>query len=374
MEAEVLNEDRAELHLEHSKLQYSKKAVQKAGEKLIIDDLAKDNPEEYKKSMEILSNWRSSHVNSLKHMLNVLQIACEKIDRRHIVVARLKRTPSIISKLKRFEKMKLRNMQDIAGCRAILSSTKNVYRLRKELNKNRDFKVTDYIENPKPDGYRGIHLIGKCLDEENGIDYPVEIQIRSKVQHAWATAVEIVDLFTNQSLKSNDGKQDWLDFFKAVSNEFSKIEGDEIDSSYESLHKSVKLIRKLNVYKKFDAFSGSLKSIEERAESNGEGYNLIKVDFKDQRVQLWSYEEHMFSHAADLYLTLEKEAAKTSEFVVALVSSSSVKNLKEAYPNYFADSKVFIENLKLIESEYAAAKKPHWFLRWLNAAGLSERF
>ena len=59
----------------------------------------------------------TSHLNALNHMVETVHFACDKIDKKHIVVSRLKRTPSIVSKLKRFDKMKLRNMQDIAGCR-----------------------------------------------------------------------------------------------------------------------------------------------------------------------------------------------------------------------------------------------------------------
>lgn len=367
--------DREADQMEHCKLIYSKKAVQRAGEKLIIENIINDQPEEYKESMQVLSNWRSSHVNALKHMVEIVHIACDKIDKEHIVVSRLKRTPSIISKLKRFDKMKLRNMQDIAGCRAILDSTKNVYKLRRELNKNRIFKVTDYIEKPKEDGYRGIHLIGKYKDEENGFDYPVEIQLRSKIQHSWATAVEIVDLFTNQSLKSNDGKKEWLEFFKLVSNEFSKIEGKKHDELSDSLTQTVSYIKRLDVYKKFHAFANSLQVMGKHLDIQDDSYNLIKVDFSQSLVNVWSHPKDSFSEAADNYLRLEKEAAKSGQFVIALVSSSSIKNLKEAYPNYFADSAVFIENLKRIEHEYMINEnmKPNWFSRWLAAAGFTGR-
>lgn len=367
--------DREADQMEHCKLLYSKKAVQRAGEKLIIDNIINEQPEEYKESMQILSNWRSSHVNALKHMVEKVHLACDKIDKKHIVVSRLKRTPSIVSKLKRFDKMKLRNMQDIAGCRAILDSTKSVHKLRRELNKNRTFKVTDYIEKPKDDGYRGIHLIGKYEDEENGINYPVEIQLRSKIQHSWATAVEIVDLFTNQSLKSNDGKKEWLEFFKLVSNEFSKIEGKTHDELSESLEQTVTYIKRLDVHKKFQAFASSLKTMEKHVEIQDDSYNLIKVDFSKSIVNVWSYPKDSFSEAADNYLKLEKEAAKNREFVVALVSSSSINNLKEAYPNYFADSAVFVHNLKRIEQEHALKEKmkPNWLSRWLTSAGFTGR-
>lgn len=369
----VADLERVDAKMENCKLIYSKKAVQRAGEKLIIDNFMNDQPEEYKESMQVLSNWRASHVNALKHMLEIVHVACDKIDKKHIVVSRLKRTPSILSKLKRFEKMKLRNMQDIAGCRAILTSTKNVYKLRRELNKSRIFRVTDYIEKPKDDGYRGIHLVGKFKDEENGVDYPVEIQLRSEIQHSWATAVEIVDLFTNQRLKSNDGKKEWLEFFRLVSNEFSKIEGKSHDEITDSLDLTVYYIKKLEVYRKFRAFASSLKTMEKHIEVEDDSYNLIKVDVSKNIVIVLNYSKKSFSEAVGDYLKLENEAAKNGDFIVALVSSSSFINLKEAYPNYFADSAIFIDHLENIENMHLINKqtKPNWFSRWLASAGFT---
>ena len=81
----------------------------------------------------------------------------------------------------------------------------------------------DYIRNPKEDGYKSIHLIGKFKNSEGELR-SIELQIRTKVQHSWATAVEIVDLFTNQSLKSNSGKTIWKDFFKHTSEQFALLE------------------------------------------------------------------------------------------------------------------------------------------------------
>ena len=64
----------------------------------------------------------------------------------------------------------------------------------------------DYIDNPKVDGYRGYHLIGAFPDKD-GDRRLIEIQVRTSIQHDWATALEIVDLFTGQALKSNQGKK-----------------------------------------------------------------------------------------------------------------------------------------------------------------------
>jgi ppGpp synthetase/RelA/SpoT-type nucleotidyltranferase len=75
----------------------------------------------------------------------------------------------------------------------------------------------DYIVSPKPDGYRGIHLIYqyKALERQNKAydKLRIEIQIRTNLQHIWATAVEAVGIFTREALKSNVGNKDWLRLF-----------------------------------------------------------------------------------------------------------------------------------------------------------------
>lgn len=101
-------------------MQYSKKAVQRAGEALIVEDVRLNDPELFKNSMKVLSYWRSSHEGTLNKMTSELESVSRGVDKKSIVVKRLKRTASIEKKLKRFSRMKLRNIQDIAGCRSIL--------------------------------------------------------------------------------------------------------------------------------------------------------------------------------------------------------------------------------------------------------------
>ncbi len=266
--------------------------------------------------------------------------------------------------------MKLRNMQDIAGCRAILSSTKNVNKVKRELNKKREYRVRDHIKRPKPDGYRGVHLIGKFKSKENGNYYPVEIQLRSRIQHSWATAVEIIDLFTNQALKSNEGKQDWLDFFKYISHEFSKLEKINNPLVENSLAESIRLASKLGVYKKFEGYAGSLKVIESHVKREIEGYNLVQIDFVAQTVQVTTFPFEKFEMATKEYLKYEKRAAENTKYVVALVSSQSIDNLKEAYPNYFADSALFVYNLREVESKNIP-KQENRLTKWFASAGLN---
>ena len=76
-------------------------------------------------------------------------------------------------------------------------------------------RTDDYLAAPQISGYRGVHLIYQYFSDKSTRynQLKIEIQIRSQFQHAWATAVETVGTFLNQSLKSSIGEQEWLRFF-----------------------------------------------------------------------------------------------------------------------------------------------------------------
>jgi ppGpp synthetase/RelA/SpoT-type nucleotidyltranferase len=108
--------------------------------------------------------------------------------------------------------MSLARMQDIGGCRAIFPTVEDVYTCQKNMlasrmQHNPPKNHKDYIESPKESGYRGIHIVYEFTSKSqkyatyNGM--LVEVQLRTVVQHAWATAVETVGIFTGESLKSS---------------------------------------------------------------------------------------------------------------------------------------------------------------------------
>ena len=164
----------------------SKKKVKRAGEKLIG---ASVTFEQKMHAMDVLSNWRAAHAYPMHAILIVLRRKATEIDKSAIVVQRLKRTPSIIGKLKRFDKMKLHRMQDIGGCRAVVKSSKQAERLSKSFidskTRHKLHKVDNYISDPKESGYRGIHLVYKYNGRKIKFkDIFVEIQLRSRIQHS----------------------------------------------------------------------------------------------------------------------------------------------------------------------------------------------
>jgi ppGpp synthetase/RelA/SpoT-type nucleotidyltranferase len=190
-----------------AKLKYTKQCIIDAGETLsgktsaLVVDYA----------WEVLDYWRSLHQTPLHYISKNLTTHARKSDKNALVVRRLKRAPSIFSKLNRENDLTLRKMQDVGGCRAIVSDLAAVLKLSQSFQDSRQHhkleRIKDYITTPKPSGYRGIHLIYKFQSADpvnqsfNGLR--IEIQLRSVHQHLWATAVEIVGIITKQSLKSS---------------------------------------------------------------------------------------------------------------------------------------------------------------------------
>lgn len=362
---------------------YTGKQIIKAGEHLIDTKISKN---EFEAAMDALSYWRFSHESALDEALQILQKITLKVDKSAIFAKRLKRHPSIVNKLNRFQQMKLKNMQDIGGCRAIVSNTKKVTQAVRELRKRPEFKTPlgkikfkDYVENPKDDGYRGYHLIGQFGDGDGG-KKSIEIQLRTRLQHDWATALEIVDLFTGQALKSNQGNDDWKNFFKTISEQFALIESihlfdltqarkvseyiEKMRSSHYSSDSCItvqKLSEKLKVARQFDAFANSLKIISNRLEEESfDGYVLVEVNTTKHTVTSTLFDSKSNMEAEKMYIQAEKNAAGKLGIVVALVSASAVGGIKEAYPNYFADATDFLKHLLFINSVGIVETKPWW--------------
>lgn len=113
------------------------------------------------------------------------------------VKSRIKSPDSISKKLEKkhlpvtFESM-MTNLSDIAGVRVICPYISDIYTVRDMLLKQPDIqlvKETDYIENPKPSGYRSLHLVIEIpvYLSKTAHNVRVEIQIRTIAMDFWAS-------------------------------------------------------------------------------------------------------------------------------------------------------------------------------------------
>jgi hypothetical protein len=234
--------------------------IDKAG-KAILDPL------QTIEGIEVLNSWRVAHRYPLNALHMTLRNRSKRIDANAVTAQRLKRLDSVVRKLYRQPTLHMSQMQDIGGCRAVLSNMNRVNSLRfmYETNplRHKLQRTRDYISDPKDDGYRSVHLIYRFVGKATSSPWNrlwIEIQLRTSMQHAWATAVETVDAFTNENLKFGAGSDDWKRFFQLVSALHARTEKTppipNVPAAYESLMRETKLLeRKLGVIHRLEHYA-----------------------------------------------------------------------------------------------------------------------
>ncbi len=163
---------------------------------------------------KILNNEWEDHMFPLKKTLMYYKSAIVEIESKFRVLdmqfginydrnpiesikSRLKSTEGIIRKLKKkgypltLESIE-ENIWDVAGIRVICSFQDDIYFLSESLLRQDDIRLIkkkDYIKNPKPNGYRSLHLIVEVpiflSNEKKWVK--VEIQFRTIAMDFWAS-------------------------------------------------------------------------------------------------------------------------------------------------------------------------------------------
>lgn len=330
-------------------LSVSKKEIGRAGDRLVSQ---RDLNEKYKEDdVQILHEWRMLHLYPLNKMSFYLDREAISLNKNALLSSRIKRLPSIVTKLARFPEMKLNKMQDLGGCRAILDNLDQVYKLADSIKTSRFLhelvRTDDYMKDVKDSGYRSFHMVysfqNKKYPSLNGLR--IEMQIRTAIQHSWATAVEMVGLFRKESLKSGFGDVKWLRFFELVSELFYKIENKESSGSYISISEELKLLSvELNVFEILTAYNAVVSHIE-GSDKYDKGLCVIVVDTAKRNIRIKNFESHNHAEAAVVYMDSERYCAENKGCEVAMVSVSSIGELKSAYPAYFLDTKTFLNYL-----------------------------
>lgn len=234
---------------------------------------------DWTKALEVINNWRSCHGYPLNTFQVNLRNAARTVDSSALIAQRTKRLSSIGNKLSRFPDMKLTQMQDIGGCRAVVKSVAAVNQLAGYYQHTSRIKhklatCDDYIAKPQKSGYRGVHLVYRYFSDKRGTakynDLKIEMQLRSQYQHAWATAVETVGTFIRQALKSSMGEADWLRFFALMGSalahrERTSLVPDTPTKRTELMAELDHYTDKLNVENRLRAYGDALREIEEGA-------------------------------------------------------------------------------------------------------------
>lgn len=336
--------------------QYSKKQIDRAGKVI-----ANTNSTEQDKlqALKILNNWRSSHAYPLQVITSNLRLKNPDA----IVVQRLKCLDSITGKLQRFPEMSLYRMQDLGGCRVIVNNIDQVYESLENYKSSRIRHIlkreNDYIQNPKASGYRSYHMVYQFHSDKQDTynkNMLIEIQFRTKLQHIWATAVEMMGIYTKSNLKSSQGNKDILRFFTLVSSLFATREETPVcpeTSGWadELIREIMEINEKNNVITTIRAINQVVHLTQHNEYFHSKnGYYLLILDYNNSSIDIHSFKQSEQQLASKMYDNMEYRFSDTADIV--LVSANSFDTLRAAYPNYFSDISEFLEVLENTFANY----------------------
>lgn len=284
-----------------------------------------------------LQEVRTSYQRTVSETFIQLCNLINNVDSLGIVSYRLKRLESIITKLQRYPSMSLSRMWDIGGCRCILKSEKQVYKLREKILSTLTVrKEYDYIKNPQSEGYRSVHLFVEGIDES-----VIEVQLRSQQQHNWATLVEISDLLFDAGLKEYGKNVDLLKFHKLLSTPDEMTINDKKETT--------EILKKYDYYNKLnEVFLRNSPEVRQQwieiTLRDNHQYFILKTS-KDKIPQILSYDtlEKAEIEYFNMFLT-----NKTSNIVLTHLRKPNFNQMSTAYSNYTLTYHSFINEWLII--------------------------
>lgn len=297
----------------------------------------------------IVEEWRAAH----RGVLNTFQAILRNRTRgtKVSVAQRHKRKMTIFDKLNRLPGMQLARMDDVAGCRLIFRSIKDLYAFRDKFHRARfnhklrnDSEKYDYIKKPKQTGYRGIHDVyeynvnsdaGKAL-----AGLYIEIQYRTLVQHAWATAVEVIGFITQSQPKFQRGDTRYERAMALASELLARAHERRTGPFPNATDRAV-----LDDFLSLDKELHLMQTLR--------GLNSAKGDVTDKRntILIFSKEGELavrnFRDATDALRALFELEKKMPDRDIVLVRADTSEEVRLAFRNYFSDAREFV---RLVDS------------------------
>ena len=160
-------------------------------------------PEEFQMLVDSFVTLKCRYQSALREVRTKLEILDDEFQMRHSrnpihhMESRIKSPQSIAQKLRRKNlpltpESAMKNLRDIAGIRVVCAYLNDIYTIAGLLTRQDDIHLVqerDYIRNPKPNGYRSLHLIVEVpvFFCEGKLMLPVEVQIRTIAMDFWAS-------------------------------------------------------------------------------------------------------------------------------------------------------------------------------------------
>jgi putative GTP pyrophosphokinase len=177
---------------------FSKTQIDRLGDRLKGDTHTESD-------LRLLDNYRRSFGEAYEAVVRAIR------QRGESPTGRLaKSTSSIAEKLHR-ESIRLSQMQDIAGCRVVVVNIVQQEQFVASLQT--DFigaSVMDRRDKPSY-GYRAVHIIAMISGK------PIEIQVRTRLQHLWAEVSEKCSDVLDSTIKYGGGSDSWRSFLTSSS-------------------------------------------------------------------------------------------------------------------------------------------------------------
>lgn len=160
-------------------------------------------PPEFQELMDNFLLMQCRYQSALREVRTKLEILDDEFHMRnsrnpiHHMESRIKSPQSIAQKLRRkglplTPQSAMEHLHDIAGIRVVCAYLDDTYTIARLLTDQDDIRLLqtrDYIANPKPNGYRSLHLIVEVpvFLSEGKLPLPVEVQIRTIAMDFWAS-------------------------------------------------------------------------------------------------------------------------------------------------------------------------------------------
>ena len=296
--------------------------------------------------LSVVNNWRNAH----SYILNTFQATLRNYIRKDegdvTFAQRLKRLATIVDKLRSGRAHDLASMHDLAGCRLIFASPDQLQDFRSRFHKTRalhrriDANRYDYIVNPKNTGYRGVHEVYKYeAMSRGGAVYDglkIEIQYRTRVQHAWATAVETSDILDGARIKFDQGANPKRERFFVLAAEWiardrentfgcaPQLSDADLRQQLRSLEDELGVIQRLNAARKSEVVIPARKHIVLRLNQG----DLTARGFTEPKAAI-AYRD-----------SVEKENPLDD---IVYVSAQTPRAIPDAFRNYFRDAADFVD-------------------------------
>jgi hypothetical protein len=150
-------------------------------------------------------------------------------------------------------------------------------------------------------------------------------------------------LYRNEDLKAGEGNADWLRFFQLVSSEFAAFEGTAPVPYTPERAGRVQEIRsldkKLQAVRRLETLNESFHFVE-RNPSLHASYFLVQFNHATKSMEVEGYDR--ISRVSEQYGYEEHNHMNLNTVVVEV---DTIRDLKEAYPNYFLDVRLFTQNV-----------------------------